>query len=280
MEKLTTKILQTVIQPRPVDSYKGTFGKCLIIAGSRQFGGAALMATGAALYTGTGLVTLATDTDNLTSLRTIYPEAMGLDLNDPAAILTMVQNVDVVAFGPGLQGTDQMGDLLIQVATLLTSKQTLILDASAFGLIAQTKLNLKKIRAHLILTPHVMEWKKISHLLPSQQQFEHNQATLDQLTLPQTALILKGAPSHIYFSGSQQIFENTAGTPAMATGGMGDTLTGIMSGFVAQFNWSPTTVLAATFAHSYLAEQLAKKQYVVLPTHLIQALPQFMKLWQ
>ncbi|UQS82619.1 NAD(P)H-hydrate dehydratase [Bombilactobacillus folatiphilus] len=280
MIKLTTEILKQVIQVRPNNSYKGTFGKCLLIAGSAQYGGAALLASSAAVYSGAGLVTLATDPINFTSSKTRLPEVMNLDLKQSKLILELAKQVQVVAFGPGLLINEVNSRLLEKIIEQMKPEQTLILDASGFGIIKTFQVNLKLLQAQLILTPHVGEWQHVSELAVSQQTSKNNQRQLDLLTPAGAALVLKGAPSHIYFSQTETIFENTLGTPAMATGGMGDALTGILAGFVAQFGWQPEVVLAAVFAHSYLAQELAQKQYVVLPSQLVQALPIFMKQWE
>ena len=134
MEKLTNEILKQVIQPRPLKSHKGTFGKVLIIAGSQNYTGAALMATKAAVYTGAGLVTLATDPHNFTSVHAVLPEAMVVDLCDQTAVLQLAQTMNVIAMGPGLQPTLANTALLQRIINAATASQSLIMDATALNL--------------------------------------------------------------------------------------------------------------------------------------------------
>lgn len=276
MIKLTDSILKSVIQPRPINSYKGTFGKVLIIAGDANFGGAGIMATMAAVYTGSGLVTIATSKNNFTSIHTNIPEAMAIDIQDIPSVINLAESVNVIAIGPGLDLSEHNLNIINQLITTLDHNQTLILDASAITLIGKNNINLNRLKSNLVMTPHLIEWQRISGLKPAEQSTINNQTKLKQLASQNTELILKGAPSHIYSNYDAKVFENNAGSPAMATGGMGDTLTGIMAGFIAQFDFNQQTVLAATYLHSYIAKTLAKNNYVVLPTMLIKTLPKIM----
>nr|MCG4641934.1 hypothetical protein [Bifidobacterium bifidum] len=82
MQNLDESILQKVIKARPQESFKGTFGKIVLVGGNENFGGAIIMAATAAVYGGTGLVTAATDPANSAALHAQLPEAMFADFND------------------------------------------------------------------------------------------------------------------------------------------------------------------------------------------------------
>lgn len=276
MQKLTKNILSQVIKTRPQHSHKGSFGKILLIAGSVNFGGAAIMAASAAVYSGAGLVNVATDPSNFTSIHAQLPEAMVLNLNNLDRVLQLLSTADVIAIGPGLENSEYNNKLLTVVIAQMQKHQFLIIDASALNLIAQNKINLNACLSPLVLTPHIIEWQRLSGLNPVQQTFLNNQKILSQLATQKAALVLKGSPSHIYFNKNHDIYENTAGSPAMATGGMGDTLTGIIAGFLAQFSPWQNALLAAVFLHSYIAEQLAITHYVVLPSMITSQLPFWM----
>lgn len=87
-------------------------------------------------------------------------------------------------------------------------------------------------------------------------------------------IVLKSHQTTIY--GQQDEYQNLAGSPAMATGGTGDTLAGMITGFLAQFPKNDETVAAAVYLHSFIGDQLAQKQYVVLPTQISQEIPKWM----
>lgn len=272
MEKITENILKHVITPRNPESYKGNYGKILIIAGSAQFGGAAILATSAAVASGAGLVTVASVPEKFTSINTRIPEAMTIDYQDKNTLIESIKKNNVIAIGPGLALSSITKGLVKTVLREATIKQTVIIDASALTIIAQENIKLKS-DAHIIMTPHQGEWERLSKLGISDQTPTNNAEKLDELN-PKAILILKKHLSEIYYQ--DQALQIEAGNPGMATGGMGDTLTGIMAGFIGQFGNSLDTIAAALFIHSYVADELNKKDYVVLPSKIITKLPKYM----
>ena len=270
MKQLSEKILYQVITPRPAQSHKGTFGRVLIIGGTAEFGGAVIMNAMAAVYAGAGLVTVATDTANFTALHSHLPEAMVVDFNQD--LTTQIQNNDVILIGSGLG--DRL-DILQATFRAVFPKQILIVDGSALTLLAENHINLP--HARLVLTPHQMEWQRITGISIAQQAFEaFNVLGRDRLK-QMPIVVLKQHHTQIYTS--KDIYELPIGGPYQATGGMGDTLAGIIAGFAAQFFLASLSdvVLAAVYSHSAIADELAETQYIVLPTQISQQLPKFMK---
>jgi NAD(P)H-hydrate repair Nnr-like enzyme with NAD(P)H-hydrate dehydratase domain len=158
------------------------------------------------------------------------------------------------------------------VFTQVQPQQNLIIDGSAITLVAQEKLALPQ--AQIIFTPHQMEWQRLSGIPVAQQTPAKNQVIQQKLA---ATVIVKSHRTEIYLPGSTRIWQNPVGSAAMATGGMGDCLTGILAGFLAQFPADRAqTILAAVYTHSAISDQLAQKQYVTLPTQIIAALPEYM----
>lgn len=270
MQTLTNQILTDVITPRPAESHKGTFGRVLLIGGNHQFGGAILMATQAAVASGAGLVTVATDPSNRTALLTRLPEAMTIDYHHDDLVMQQLAAADVVVIGPGL-GTDAIALHLLQLTLrLIAPSQRLVIDGSALTLLAEHQLQVTHHQT--VYTPHQMEWQRLSQL-PIREQTEVNN-TQAKAHFP-GIVVVKKHHSEIYTT--QGTYQLPIGTPAQATGGMGDTLAGIIGGLNAQFtNDFTQTTLAAVYLHSAIAEQLATTNYVVLPTTISAALPKFM----
>lgn len=271
MKKITQSILEKVIRKRPANSYKGTYGKIALIGGSQNFGGAIIMASLAAVYSGAGLVTTMTDPTNQTSLHDWLPEAMFVDYHDSQAASPIISAADVVVIGPGLGTDNQALTILTKTFELAHKNQTLVIDGSALTLVAQNHLTLPQDSLN-VLTPHQMEWQRVSGIKIADQTPEANQAAANKLN---ALVVVKSHRTQVYYQ--DNVYENTGGTPAQATGGMGDTLAGMVGGFTAQFADQPKAVLAAVFAHSAIADKLAHKQYVVLPHQISEALPKFMK---
>ncbi|GEO69922.1 NAD(P)H-hydrate dehydratase [Levilactobacillus acidifarinae] len=270
MQTLTAKILPQTIRQRPADSYKGTYGRIVLIGGNQNFGGAIIMASAAAVYAGAGLVTTLTDPSNQGSLHARLPEAMFADYHDTALLTSLVTGANVIVIGPGL-GTDATALATLQrVFTLVTPQQTLVVDGSAITLVAEHQLALPAVP--LVLTPHQMEWQRISGIRIADQTEAANRQMVDRL---HATVVLKSHRTEIYTPTGT--YENPLGTPAQATGGMGDTLAGMVGGFLAQFSNPTDAVLAAVYSHSAIAEELARTQYVVLPHQITEQLPTFMK---
>lgn len=276
MTEISEDILKKVIKERESDTHKGDYGRVLLIGGSENYGGAIIMSTEGAINAGTGLTAVATHPLNLAPLHARVPEAMFINWRD-AKLADLIKNMDVVVCGPGLGMSDLAKQILVILRRCTSEKQTVVLDASALDLIGQDKNLLPTNAGHLILTPHQMEWQRLSQIRIPFQTDSANIDALNQL-IPDTnaLLVLKSNHTHVY-NGTGQIFVNPIGNPGMATGGMGDTLAGIIGGMVAQFGPGVEIVQAAVYLHSLAGDLLAKDNYVVRPTELSKVLPKLMK---
>ena len=195
---------------------------------------------------------------------------MCVDWHDKKMILSVLETADILLIGPGLGTTPESFDLLELTLAYQTKKQWLIMDGSALTLFAKEQLELPYPK-QTVFTPHQMEWQRLTSLTIADQTKEKNSMKQRELG---TTVVLKSHQTTIY--GQETIYQNTVGSAAMATGGMGDTLAGTIAGFLAQFPKNDQTIAAAVYLHSYIGDQLAKSQYVVLPTQISQHLPQWM----
>lgn len=267
MHKLTQEILEQTITKRANATHKGDYGRILIIGGTEQYGGAVIMNALAAVNSGSGLVTVATHPSNFTALHSHLPEAMVTDYTQD--LTAFITKADVVLIGSGLGE-----QLAILTATLnsVRSDQILILDGSALTLLAEHQLDLPDAR--IVLTLHEMEWQRLSQIEIAEQTPAKNLAALATFK-PSPILVLKKYQTEIYTA--DQVFQLTIGGPYQATGGMGDTLAGIIAGFSGQFRTSlEQAVLAAVYVHSAIADDLARERYVVLPTQISAEIPKLM----
>jgi hydroxyethylthiazole kinase-like uncharacterized protein yjeF len=201
----------------------------LIVGGNARFGGAAILSASAAVYAGGGLVSVATDRVNRDALHARLPEAMIIPYDDPAYI-QLLATMDVIVIGPGL-GTEAFAlQLLTATFAAIRPQQTLIIDGSAITLVAQHQLTLPK--AQLVWTPHQMEWQRLSGIAIAEQTPAANQFAAAKL--PGT-VIVKSHRTEIFTP--TDAYQNPVGSAAMATGGSGDTLTGIIAAFIGQFGY-------------------------------------------
>ena len=276
MVEITEDILTKVIKERKSATHKGNYGRILLIGGSENYGGAIIMSTEGAIAAGSGLVAVATHSMNLTALHARDPEAMYIDWRDHS-LPNLVKNMDVVVCGPGLGTSAFAKKILVMLKDIVSKKQTLVLDASALDLIAKDHELLPFNAGHIVLTPHQMEWQRLSQIRIPFQTDSANKTALNKLDAEgNITLVLKSNHTHVYGE-KGQVFINPIGNPGMATGGMGDTLAGIIGGFVAQFGPKIDSILAAVYIHSLAGDILYKSNYVVRPTVISKILPRLMK---
>lgn len=268
-------LAKKIIQPRPLDSHKGTFGRILLIGGTYPYGGAIIMAALACVNSGAGLVTVATDRDNIGALHSHLPEAMAFDLWDQALLVSQIKVSDTILIGPGLAEDDAAQKIFKLVLASLVQDQILIVDGSALNLLArQEAVSWQTNR--LILTPHQKEWERLSGLSIPEQTQEATQVALRHF--PQGTILVAKSPQTKVYQG-QRVGQILVGGPYQATGGMGDTLAGMIAGLSMQFKERPLLdrVSLAVYLHSAIAQDLSQSHYVVLPTMISQEIPRLMK---
>ena len=276
MKVIDQALLEKVIIERSCTSHKGDYGRLLLLGGTYPYGGAIIMAALAAVKSGAGLVTVGTDRENIPALHSHLPEAMAFALQDQQLLKEQLEKAEVVLLGPGL-GDDAFGeDLVKRVFAKLRQNQILIVDGGALTILARTSLSFPSNQ--LILTPHQKEWEKLSGIAIENQK---ESTTASALTsFPQgTILVEKGSATRIWQVGQSDCYQLQVGGPYQATGGMGDTLAGMIAGFAGQFRQASLyeRVIVATHLHSAIAQELSQEQYVVLPTEISNYPPEVMK---
>jgi NAD(P)H-hydrate epimerase len=216
-----------LLAPRRRNVHKGHFGHVLVIGGNHGMGGAARIAAEAALRSGSGLVSLATRPGHVAPVLAARPEIMVHAVEDPTRLRPLLQQASVVAIGPGLGQDDWAHDLW---ALAGSSARPLVVDADALRLLAAAPLR----REDWVLTPHPGE----AALLLDACSAEVNEQRLDAAESLQRrfggCVVLKGVGSIIVGTGSVPPALCSEGNPGMASGGMGDALTGVIAGLLAQ----------------------------------------------
>ncbi len=209
---------------RNYNSYKNQFGRIGVVAGSKGFVGAALMASQGALRAGAGLVEVFVPEDIYDIVAgAAFMEAMVKPVASYRHLLK--ENVDVWAVGPGL-GKSRAAEILELVEKV---KQPMVLDADGLNIVSEKTSVLRRCKGKRLLTPHPGEMKR---LFPEEQQSRAKTAAKFCDRFPVT-LLLKGSRTIVAERG-RLLSYNTTGNPGMATGGMGDVLTGVCAGLLGQ----------------------------------------------
>jgi hydroxyethylthiazole kinase-like uncharacterized protein yjeF len=244
-------------QPRDVNSNKGKFGHILLIGGSYGKAGAPSMASLAALRAGAGLVTAAVPVSIVNTVALVTPELMVTPLEeldgavavtnlDELKLAKLLQGIKVIAVGPGLSTDGEASEFARQLVAKTTLPMVIDADAlNAFG--GKTDL-LDGSKRTMVLTPHPGEMARL--LGKTVKEVEADRVNLARAfaVKHRLTLILKGWRTLIAHPDGT-IGVNTTGNPAMAKGGSGDILTGIVAAMLGQF---PDDVARAVEAAVYL----------------------------
>jgi len=215
------------LPPRNRSAHKGAFGHLLLVGGDHGFSGALRLAAEAAARTGAGLVSLATRESHAATLNLTRPELMVHGVGDAAALSPLLPRTTVLAIGPGL-GQGAWSRALFE--RVLQSRLPLVVDADALNLLAMQSLR----RDNWILTPHPGEAARL--LGCSVAEIEADRfAAVEQLQQRYGGVaVLKGAGSLIRDGSNRPSGLCSDGNPGMASGGMGDLLTGVIAALLAQ----------------------------------------------
>jgi NAD(P)H-hydrate epimerase len=228
------------LPPRPADSHKGTFGRVLIVAGSRGMSGAAVLCGGAALRGGAGLVYVAVPVEvqplvagaNPCYLTAALPQDEDGQLSDRAEadLLTLAASKDVVALGPGL---GQGPALTALVASVVGRVQApLLLDADGLNALAPQPERLRGRPGPTILTPHPGEFARLLGTDVAAVQGRRQELAARFAAEHGVVLVLKGHRTVV--TDGRRLYHNTTGNPGLATGGTGDVLTGLIAALLGQ----------------------------------------------
>ena len=256
--ELTPAFLRPLLLHRKDDSHKGDYGRLLIVAGCQTMPGAAVLATGAALKSGCGLVTLHSSERALQAAANQFPSAMLSE--DPgscfSAIPLPVAAYTAIAVGPGLgQAPVTVSALSDLMENASQAGIPMVLDADALNIIAATPELLSLIPSGSILTPHPGELRS---LIP--EVTPENQSTLVSALSARTGsvVIVKGYRSRIY-TPDGNTFINTTGNPGMAKGGSGDVLTGLVGGLLARGYSAVDAACLGAWIHGYAGDVLTEE---------------------
>ncbi|MCY7294734.1 NAD(P)H-hydrate dehydratase [Alteromonas sp. a30] len=235
---------------RELYSHKGNFGKLLCIGGNEGMSGAIRMSAEAAMRCGAGLVKVFCHPTNVAMVASGRPELMVM--SDDEALKSALHWCDSIIIGPGL-GTNVWASRILKLALdhALETHKALVVDADALNLCAQDrKLVLPKHLA--IITPHPAEAGRMLHTRVEEVERNRYQAVNELANRFDCVALLKGAGTIVASQGNLWVCEN--GNPGMATAGMGDVLSGVLGGLLAQGMGLRLSAIYGMCLHSYAAD--------------------------
>ena len=252
LQSFTFQELKNLLPNRAKDSHKGNFGKVLICAGSPGMGGAGILASEASLFCGSGLVTLVTDTSNVSSSLLRNPEVMttGIDMVEGVNIDLKIKDHNVILYGPGIANTAFAKTILDKILTSVNNSK-IILDAGALHIAASSKSLIKKSNKTILMTPHPGEAAILLNISIEEVQRDRLSAAKQIAdTYGASIVILKGMGTMVFDSKNNKSFISSCGGPELATGGTGDVLAGVLTALLAQGLDIRNASLIAVAVHS------------------------------
>lgn len=285
----TTTQASQWVPPRPPASHKGTYGRVLVVAGSTGMTGAAALASEAALRAGAGLVTLATPKHLNPILEGLLPEVMTLPLPETdvgslsvsatSAILEFSEKTkSVLAIGPGLS---QHPDTVSLVHQLVRENREqglglrMLIDADGLNALAKAPEIISLLDRDTVLTPHPGEMSRLTDT--AVLTLEDDRISIAQQFANEygVTLVFKGAPT-VTAGANAEVWINSTGNPGMATGGMGDVLTGVIAGLMAQGHSSETAAVLGVYLHGLAGDIAAEAlgRHGLIASDVLKAVPQ------
>ena len=265
-------IYRKMLPDRPEDSNKGTYGRLLVIAGSKGMAGAAYLNAHAAYMIGAGLVRIYTSSDNREILQTLLPEAIVTTYEEynKEELLSLLTWADSVCIGSGL-GMSRLSEKILKTVIEYVKVPCLI-DADGLNLLAENKNYLNQMaERRFVITPHMKEMSRLTGTPVEELKADRIQILKDFISRYRITCVLKDSRTLIA-SEEKGIRMNLTGNSAMAKAGSGDVLAGVISGWMVQGKEAEDAAELGTYIHG-LSGDLAKFEkgvYSVMARDLIE----------
>ncbi|MFT0771991.1 NAD(P)H-hydrate dehydratase [Psychrobacter aquimaris] len=266
------------MQPRLQNSYKGSYGHVLVIGGNRVdgsqgMGGAAILSAASTMATGAGKITVACHEAFHGSLLTSLPDAMTINLHDASGVRDLIKQASVVAIGMGLGRDEKANALFIDyVQAAIESEKSIVIDADGLYHLASlhmgnheliTELRKYSTNHRVCLTPHSGEAARLLEQKVSEIESNRLQAIKQCAATYGGDWVLKGAGSLVLEQekGGENVYVCNVGNAGMATAGMGDVLSGVTAGLLAQQDLSAEarSLHQAVLIHGFAGDVLVSQ---------------------
>lgn len=264
--KLSDDEYRNLIPIRRVYGHKGDYGKAVIIAGSKGMAGAAYIATEACVKGGAGTTTLVTSDYVQGALSSKLVEAMTLNIEDEQYLNNIISNSTVIGIGPGIRKGNISKNILKVV--LEKRKIPIVLDADGLNIVSESEGLLNMLSGRAIITPHPGEMARLINNTVNYVEKDRVSVAKEFANKYRVIVVLKGFNTII--TDGQKVIVNSSGSSKMASGGMGDCLTGIITSYVSQGMKLFEAAILGSFIHGYVADEVGKNKYSVVATDIIE----------
>ena len=259
MNRIDPAYLRPRLLQRAEESHKGDYGHLLVVAGCQTMPGAAVLATGAAVGSGCGLVTLHSTSRALQAVVNRFPSAMLSE--EPGEAFSRVpvplDRYAAIAVGPGLGRRPETEDALLMLLKAARERRVpMVLDADALNILSEVPDWQACLPAGAVLTPHLGELRR---LLPFGSDAERDRRVQALCIAAGCTLVMKGFHTRV-FTPDGDCLVNTTGNPGLAKGGSGDVLTGLLGGLLARGYAAPDAAALAVWLHGRAGDLLTEER--------------------
>lgn len=269
------EFVKSVLKKRPVDAHKGNFGRVLLVCGTAEMAGAAVLSGRAAIRSGSGLVHICTENSIFPVIQISQPELICCTWE---SVKKDLSRFDAVAAGPGLGVNERTEDIVHTLLTEYTGKT--LFDADGLNTVSaneELQKLVKKECSRIVLTPHTGESERLlgGISLKGVSSKETGEMLREKY---ECTVVVKGSQS-LVVTGKSEGFFNTTGNPGMATAGSGDVLTGIITSFLGQGLSTEDAARAGVFIHGLAGDTACSTygEYGMIAGDIASSVPEALK---
>jgi len=255
-----------LLRKRKKYGHKGSYGKVAILAGSKGYTGAAYISTQSCVVAGAGLTTLVTTKYVQDKLSSRLIEAMTANIDSMEDLKGLFKNVNVIAIGPGIDKEDKYKDIFADLIKYKDKK--FVIDAGAFNLLKDNSEIMMGIKEKAILTPHPGEMARL--IDKSIEYVEENRVEVAKKFAKENKVVVLLKGYNTIITDGEFVYINSSGNSKMASGGMGDCLTGIISALLAQGHTEIESALIGAYVHGLAGEFASEGKYSTIASEVIE----------
>ena len=269
---MNLETIKKLLIPRKKYSHKGDYGNIVLVAGSKDFIGAAYISTMSSVKSGGGLVTLCCRDEIQGILSSKLTEAMTVSIKSER-FEQVLEKGDVIAFGPGMGNNEETFKILKD--TLEKATCPILIDADGLNVLENNLSLLKKYKNKLVFTPHLGEMSRLANL--SIKYIEQNRLEVAKKFAEKFNLVLVLKGYNTIITDGETTIINPTGNSSMATGGMGDCLTGIIAAFIGQGYEPFVAAYLGVYIHGLCGDILSQELFSVNAESVINKIPFILK---
>lgn len=255
-----------LLRKRKKYGHKGSYGKVAILAGSKGYTGAAYISTQSCVVAGAGLTTLVTTKYVQDKLSSRLIEAMTANIDSMEDLKGLFEKVNVIAIGPGIDKEDKYKDIFVDLIKYKDKK--FVIDAGAFNLLKDNSEIMMGIKEKAILTPHPGEMARL--IDKSIEYVEENRVEVAKKFAKENKVVVLLKGYNTIITDGEFVYINSSGNSKMASGGMGDCLTGIISALLAQGHTEIESALIGAYVHGLAGEFASEGKYSTIASEVIE----------